>query len=136
MRKYDRKTFALKVNAPIDKVFDGVSNPEFTPLWALGIKKEVASELPPKLGTVYSSISYDSNDAFELVVDQLNKPVLIGMSSGTFHETYKLKKISENITMLYFCKWFDDKNADYTGQQERLKKLVGLIEKEYSIESR
>lgn len=128
----NKKNFTVNVNAPIDFVFDCVADSKFTPLWLENISSETVSESPVRIGTVFSSTSFNDDKPFDLIVDQMDRPNLFGMSSGNFHETYKLNQIpNSKRTLMHFCKWLDDGRMDYNGVQNGLNLFGKLIESKY-----
>ena len=128
-----KKSFTVKVKAPIQVVFDGVTNPNFTSLWAKDVTMEICSDETPKTGTTYVSWGPWNKDPFVLTVDEVENPGKIKMSCGDFQETYVMREVAPGVTLMHFTKWYESgKNEDFFNQQARLNTLCRIIELDYS----
>ena len=83
----------ITINRNITDVFDFSTNPRNTHLWFESIKEEVASESPPRFGTVYKNRGEDKSKWNEVVVSAFEKNKLFQLSCLNYNVRYTYKSL-------------------------------------------
>lgn len=119
----------IVINKSAKEVFEFTINPENTPLWISHIKKEVADEYPPKIGTVYrNTTDYETWEEYTVTKLQENKSFTMKASDNNYFVRYTYKKLSETSTKLEYLEWVENGNLNNPFNQSVLSKLKVIIE--------
>ena len=121
-----RQTYSIKIAAPIKRVFDVITNPEFTPKWVVNVVHETR-DYPLKVGTVFKD-RLRNGDRVEMTVDMLKSPALLRLTDGEFHEKYRLHAVDKKSTLIHITEWEGEKTLVYGGLREKLIALKKFIE--------
>ena len=121
----------VKINKPIEDVFEFTTNPKNTPRWIESIVKEEADENPPTLGTAYRN--WDKSGQMNLyAVTRYEPPCVFRLDA--LHQDYKVQytytPISENETELEYYEWSESGQLHSPFMQEILDNLKKVMEEE------
>jgi uncharacterized protein YndB with AHSA1/START domain len=98
----------VKINKPIQQVFDFTTDPTNTPKWINSILGEKADSYPPQIGTIYQNWD-ESQKVNEYVVTKYEPPTVFQLDAT--HQDYKVRytytPISQNETELEYYEWSD-----------------------------
>lgn len=125
---------SLKLNIHIDKSCDKCFNytldSKNTPKYFNSMKKEISSEIPPKLGTIlkntYDGINYD---IYEIVEYENGKTFTLSNNESTYHVKYTFTP-SNNGTDFEYYEWVEVGQLDNPTTYEVLERLKESIEQE------
>ena len=122
---------AVKINRPIEEVFEFTTNPKNTPRWIDSIVKEEADENPPTHGTAYRN--WDKKGQMNLYAVTRYEPPRV-FQLDAIHQDYKVRytytPISENETELEYYEWSESGKLHAPFMQEILDKLKKVMESE------
>lgn len=113
-----------------DEVFHFLLDPARTPQWIDFIDEEVASETPPKVGTVYRNRR--GKDWAELVISELvqDKYFVFDQTNGPYHVRYDLTPVGKDATRLAYHEWVDDGEITGVFTPQIMQKLQSVLESE------
>ncbi|HEX8591301.1 MAG TPA: SRPBCC family protein [Candidatus Paceibacterota bacterium] len=119
----------VRINKPVQEVFDFTTNPKNTPRWIDSIVKEVSGEYPPTLGTVYQNWNA-AQEVNEYRVTRYEPPQVFQLDAT--HQDYKVRytytPISESETELEYYEWSESDQLHAPFMQEILDKLKSVME--------
>jgi uncharacterized protein YndB with AHSA1/START domain len=121
------------IHKSISEVFEFTTNPDNTHKWIESVTKEVSTEFPPKIGTIYQN--FDMNSTMnEYVVTQYiqNKVFQLDATHADYKVKYTYTKIEENITELEYFEWSELDVLYMPFQQEVLDNLKKILESKQS----
>lgn len=120
----------IVIEKPIGDVFLFSINPENTPKWIKGIKKEETSEWPVKIDSRYKNCNYEDIWS-EYVVENFEENNLFQLGSipDSYHVRYDYKSISKDVTLLEYTEWMNSSELENPLNQEALNLLKDEIEK-------
>ena len=96
----------IRINKPIEEVFEFTTNTKNTHLWIPSIEEEVANEYPPKIGTQYKNRGNDPDwDIYKVIEFQENKTFTLSDLEDNYHVKYSYRKITENQTEMEYFEW-------------------------------
>ena len=98
------------INKPISEVFLFSTNPQNTHLWVPFISKEVCSEYPPKIGSIYRS-RRENGSWSEMKVMEFKKDeefILSDLDEKLFVK-YTYRKLDDSKTEMQYSDWMIDK---------------------------
>lgn len=128
--KENRLTTIL--NVPATFAFNFSLNPENTPKWVNSITKEVSSEYPPMIGTVYKS--WDEDGAVtEYEVTELieNNSFTLSQKGGSYSVRYTFKPLPDDHTEFTYHEWVSSGELKHPFDQPTLMELKKIIEQEF-----
>ncbi len=121
----------IRINKPIEEVFEFTINPKNTHLWILSIIEEVAEEYPPKIGTKYKNRGNESDWNFYKVVEfQNNKIFTLSDLEDNYHVKYTYYKIKDNQTEMEYFEWMGNGELSNPFTDDRIQKLKWVMESE------
>ena len=119
----------IRINKPIEEVFEFTTNPKNTSTWVDGVVKEESETFPPQVGTKYTNWDTEGNGS-EYRVTQYDPPKIFQLDA--LHEDYKVRytytPISENETELEYYEWSEAGELHAPFTQEILDKLKEVME--------
>ncbi|MCL2629848.1 MAG: hypothetical protein FWD33_04175 [Alphaproteobacteria bacterium] len=118
--------YSIEIAAPIGKIFDVITDSNFTPKWVPVVVSETRIG-PMQIGAVLTS-QLTNGESIEMTVDKLQFPTEFGLAIGEWHEEYQLSPINENLTKIRIAEWEGDENDVYGGLPTKLAALKRLIE--------
>ncbi len=119
----------VKINRPIDEVFEFTTNPDNTSKWIDSVVGEKAEIFPPKIGTKYQNWD-ESGEINEYVVAKYEPPKVFQLDAT--HQDYKVRysytPTSEKETELEYFEWSESDQLHAPFMQEILDKLKAVME--------
>ncbi|MBU0707317.1 SRPBCC family protein [Patescibacteria group bacterium] len=121
---------SVVINKPVREVFEFTTDPRNTHLWVQSIKKEVADEYPPKVGTIYKNRGDDDEwRVFKVSEFEPNKSFIITEGAGNFSVKYTYKEIDDKTTELIYLEWVIKGELKEMFSDKTLQGLKEIIEK-------
>lgn len=118
------------INKPINEVFEFTTNPKNTHLWIFLIKKEIAEEYPPKIGTKYKNCDDASNWNFYKVIEiEKNKIFTLSDLKDDYNVKYTYQAIDDNKTEMEYFEWMKNGELKNPFTKDTLEKLKSIMEK-------
>ena len=126
-----KNTLSITIQRPRSVVFAFTLNPKNTPRWIEGITEEVASEWPPKIGTIYKNRGA-SGSWSHYVITAFETDVMMEMQmiDSNYHVRYTYTPINDNASQLEYHEWVDEGDLAEPFAQETIVKLKDVIENE------
>lgn len=124
------KRLVIKINKPVSKVFEFVTNPINTPKWVESITAEETNETPPRQGTIYRNQNRAGEwSEYEMTKFEQNKMFILSNRRNAYHVEYTLIPIDANTTELEYYEWVDEGNLTEPFTMGTLEKLELVLEK-------
>lgn len=125
--KENRLTVVLDV--PADIAFKFSLNPQNTPKWINSIAKEVSSEHPPRLGTIYTNWNKDGVES-EYEVTRLIEGESFSMSQkdGNYHVQYTFTSLPDHQTKFDYYEWVGSGELTHPFEQSALEQFKKIVE--------
>jgi len=122
---------SVTINRPPAEVFDFTITPPNSTLWIPSIVAEETTELPIRIGTVYT-LTEDSGDQFNVTVSGLEQDKLVEWvsSDNSYHCRYTYTPLDDNATQLDYYEWVDVGELENPLQPDALQILKQTIESE------
>jgi hypothetical protein len=121
-------TLKITIDRPVSEVFAFSINPKNTPLWFTNILEEIATEYPPKIGTIYKSRRVSSPDVWgDVVVTGIKQNEYFQLKGKTFNVRYTFDSTPPNATELTYTEWADNGDLGGLTPYENLEKLKAAI---------
>lgn len=120
-------TLKIKINRPVQDVFEFVIDPANTPKWIDFIKEEKTNEWPVKLGTIYKN--QDNTGLWrdlEMTEFEPNKMFVMTNRETGYNVRYTLRPLDEGSELEYF-EWMDSGELDEPFTLEPLEKLKSIL---------
>ncbi|MDB5178587.1 MAG: hypothetical protein JWN01_530 [Patescibacteria group bacterium] len=122
-------TLRIKIARTPEDVFEFTTNPANTPKWIDFITEEQTNEWPPKVGTIYRNHSGDGQwSELEVTSYAENYTFTMSRKDGSFHVTYTVKPLGENLTELEFHERVEEGELGDQFTQATLEKLKRVME--------
>ncbi|MEK7096263.1 MAG: SRPBCC family protein [Patescibacteria group bacterium] len=119
----------IRINRPVEDVFDFVTDPANTPKWIDFIVIEKTNESPPRLGTIYKN--QDRSGAWrdiEMTEFEENKMFVMTNSKTGYHVKYTLRPVNDAAELEYY-EWMDQGELEDPFTINFLEKLKSVLEK-------
>jgi len=114
----------IKINKPVNKVFEFAINPENTPKWVEAVVKEETNERPTKLGTIYRNQDADGNWAeFEITDFEEGKMFEMTKRDDNHHVKYTFMPEGD-ATLLEYCVWVSEGVLSDRFGEENVKNIL------------
>ena len=117
----------IVINKPIAKVFEFSTNPQNTHLWFESIKEEIASEYPPRIGTIYKNRGADATKWNRVVVSNLIPNELFELAGDNYGVRYTYRQVADGTELTYH-EWATNGELNGVTQQSVLDKLKKIME--------
>ncbi len=118
----------IKIDRPMQEVFDFTLNPENTPKWIDGIAQEVAEPWPVRVGTIYKNQGREGAwTEYEITAFEPGRVFTLRRKDGAYHVKYTVRPV-EGSTELEFLEWTDEGELDDPFTIEPLQKLKRVME--------
>jgi hypothetical protein len=122
-------TISIKINRPVQDVFEYTINPNNTSKWIEHLIFEESSTYPPVLGTTYrnhcSDGVWDEYEVTDITADQVFE---LSSKDGVYHVRYTYKAIDNEKSELEYFEWVDEDELDNPFGLNELNKLKELME--------
>lgn len=119
----------INIARTAEDVFEFTANPANTPKWIDFIAEEQTNEWPPKIGTVYRNQSADGQwSEYEVTSYVKNQEFTLSRKNNSFHVTYAIKPLGDNLTELEYHEWVDEGELEDQFTQGALEKLKQVME--------
>ena len=119
----------VRINKPIEEVFEFTTNPANTSRWIDSVTKEVSDAYPPHIGTTYQNWNAEG-EMNEYKVTKYEPPTVFQLDAT--HQDYKVRytysAISENETELEYYEWSESDQLHAPFMQEILDTLKDVME--------
>ena len=117
------------INKPAKEVFEFSLESKNVPKWILGIKKEIPSELPVKLGTKLKNIGVKSKtwNSYEVIDFDPPKTFTLKRLNGDYFVRYTCVE-KDGGTQFEYYEWAEKGTLDGLMQMDALERLKYLIE--------
>jgi hypothetical protein len=122
---------SININRSAAEVFDFTVTPPNSTLWIPSIIAEETTELPIRLGTVYT-LTEDSGDQFNVTVSSLEQDKIVEWVStdNNYHCRYTYTLLDDNTTQLDYYEWVDTGEVESPMQPDALRLLKQTLESE------
>jgi uncharacterized protein YndB with AHSA1/START domain len=119
----------IKINKPIDEVYEFTTNPTNTHKWIDSIVAEETNEWPIKLGSIYKNTDrQDVQNEYTVIELVPNQYFALKSKDGNYFVRYTYTILSKHITELEYHEWVFKGGLENPFQQETLEKLKSVIE--------
>jgi len=118
----------VKINRSPEDIFKFVLNPNNTPLWIDSIKKEVTSETPAKVGTVYRNVNGDGVWN-KYTITSMEEPGFFVMTAedNNYNVKYTIKRSGKSQSELEYFEWVNKGYLESPFTQGILEKLAQIM---------
>ena len=120
---------SIFINKPVEEVFEYSLESYNVPNWITGIKVEIPSERPVKLGTKLRNIGVNSDtwNYYEVVDIKPPKTFTLKMINGDYFVRYTCTPEGEG-TMFEYFEWAENSELEEPFDMEALELLKSLVE--------
>lgn len=126
----NKNKITVVINKPVKEVFEFTTNPKNTSLWIPQIKKELSSQYPPKINTIYRNRDNAGNWNYYKVIElEENNVFTLKSSDENYFVRYTYKKLSEAKTEMQYFEWVKKGQIENPFTQEILQGLKQAMEK-------
>ena len=129
-RGMDKNKLSIKINCPLEKVFEFTTTPPNSSLWIPGVVGEETSEWPIKVGTVYR-LTDNLGNISNVAVNRLEKNKLVEWVSENknYYCRYVFKKVADQVSILEYFEWVTNGEIENPFDQKVLERLKTVLEK-------
>ncbi|PID33391.1 hypothetical protein CR969_01060 [Candidatus Saccharibacteria bacterium] len=104
-----KNSITITINKPIDEVFKFTTNPAKTHLWIPSIKKEVADNYPPAVGTIYKNCGEDGQwDTYKVTEFIDNQLFTLSDLENNYNVRYSYHPINDQQTEMTYFEWVNE----------------------------
>lgn len=122
----------IRIDKPVEEVFEFVTNPKNTPTWIDSIEQEETSEWPIKAGTVYRNMNKEgvwSEYTVSMLHDRRDKMFCLKQKDSGYSVKYNLEPTSEGGTKLTYTEWMKSGVLENPLPSKALEKLKEVAER-------
>lgn len=120
----------IKINRSVSDVFSFTLDPKKTPLWVDSIIKEVANEIPTRVGTIYKNVNKEGIWSAYLVTQyEKDKMFEFVTSDKNYHVKYTFTPLTDSSCELEYFEWVTMGKLEAPFTIQILEKLKEIIEK-------
>lgn len=113
-----------------EDVFKYTLDSNNTPKYFTSMLKEVASDIPAKLGTILKNTSDEINwDSYEIIDYEENTSFTLSSKESTYHVKYNFSSVPEG-TLFEYCEWVEEGTISNPTSIETLELLKHNLEKD------
>lgn len=122
-------TLRIVINKPVQFLFEFSLNPQNTPRWVDSIQKEVASERPTKLGTIYKNWTKEGvATEYEVTDFGENRGFTLSEIGGDYNVRYTFLPINDNQTEFEYHEWVSSGKLEHPFAQTVLEEFKEITE--------
>ncbi|MBN2095285.1 MAG: SRPBCC family protein [Candidatus Aenigmarchaeota archaeon] len=123
-------SITVRIDKPIEEVFDFTTDPCNTHLWIPSIQEEVAEDYPPKIGTNYKNRGKEGKWNFYKVIEyEPGKIFTLSDREGNYHVRYTYKELDERRTEMTYFEWMNEGELECPFTEDILQNLKRVLEK-------
>ena len=125
-----KNKISIIISKSINEVFEFTTNPKYTSLWIPSIQEEIATEYPPKIGTLYKNHDKNSDwDFYKVLEYEQDKIFFLSDLQENYQVRYTYKKLNENQTKMEYFEWMKEGQLKNPFSQNILQNLKETLEK-------
>jgi uncharacterized protein YndB with AHSA1/START domain len=118
-------TQSITIDHPAQEVFDFTIDPANTPKWVDGVVKEVTSEVPTQLGTIYKNQGRDGSWAtFEITAFEPGSMFEMTKTGDSTHVRYTFKSSGNTQCKLVYYVWVDKGEVSERFSEDNIQKVL------------
>lgn len=120
----------VKIQKPVETVFEFTTNPENTPFWIDAIEAEETSDWPIKIGTIYKNRNKAGRWSEYIVIAlEPNKLFELAEKNGNYHVRYSYRELAKSAAEMEYFEWVEQGEIAGPFTQDILDKLKIVVEK-------
>lgn len=121
----------VRINKPIEAVFEFTTNPANTAKWIDSVEGEKADAYPPKVGTIYQNWDATGKiSEYKVTQYEPSKVFQLDATQQDYKVRYTYTPISDAETELEYYEWSESDQLHAPFMQEILDKLKEVMEAE------
>jgi uncharacterized protein YndB with AHSA1/START domain len=124
-------TLTVRINKPIEEVFEFTTDPANTAKWIDSVVGEEADSFPPHVGTIYKNWDAAGKiNEYKVTQYEPSKVFQLDATQQDYKVRYTYTPISDTETELEYYEWSESDKLHAPFMQEILDILKGVMESE------